>query len=169
MARRDRDLMGGAMDSILGPAAGGGIDVSSVVAGDRRRTGRGQPEQSEQPEQAETRTEARGDGGTDFRQNGKTEERKDGITAGRTEGRTEVRESAPPSPRKDGLTEAEFFDRVRARLEDKRKVEGGNKTTVDMSPDLARRAALYSLDHGKVSTRQVFVELLDAFLAVEGY
>jgi hypothetical protein len=72
-------------------------------------------------------------------------------------------------PEPEPITDENFAEIVRQAIAAKRVLTGGNKTTVDMTPELAKRAAIYSLDHGKVSARQMFVELLDAFLTLEGY
>jgi hypothetical protein len=43
------------------------------------------------------------------------------------------------------------------------------KATVDMSPELSLRAKRYCLEHGNVPVRQLFLELMTAFLDEEGY
>ena len=45
----------------------------------------------------------------------------------------------------------------------------GAKATVDMSPALFHRAKRYCLDHGNVTLRQLFLDLMTAFLDEEGY
>ena len=46
---------------------------------------------------------------------------------------------------------------------------GGVKATVEMPSELSLRAKRYCLDHGNVPVRQVFLELMIAFLEEEGY
>ncbi len=45
----------------------------------------------------------------------------------------------------------------------------GAKATVDMSPALFHRAKRYCLDHGNVTLRQLFLDLMTEFLDEEGY
>lgn len=123
-------------------------------------------------------------GQTDSRPHGQTEgrqpARQDGQPRGRAHEQAEGRDAVSPSmrtailpprtePQEIELTDENMVEFVRQVLASKRTLTGGNKTTVDMSPALARRAAQYSLDHCKVPARSMFVELLDAFLTVEGY
>ena len=46
---------------------------------------------------------------------------------------------------------------------------GGVKATVDMSRELSLRAKRYCLEHGNIPVRQLFLELMTAFLVEEGY
>jgi hypothetical protein len=62
-----------------------------------------------------------------------------------------------------------FLERVREALAQKKTHAGGVKTTVEMTPELNRRAKQYCLDHGNLPVRQVFLELMAAFLDEEEY
>ncbi len=62
-----------------------------------------------------------------------------------------------------------FVPRVRAGLTRKIIHPTGAKATVDMSPALFHRAKRYCLDHGNITLRQVFLDLMTAFLEEEGY
>ncbi|HEX5324218.1 MAG TPA: hypothetical protein VFW40_10555 [Capsulimonadaceae bacterium] len=64
---------------------------------------------------------------------------------------------------------AAFLNRVRGSLNHKILYPSGVKTTVDMSPSLFHRAKKYCLDHGNVTLRQLFLDLMTEFLAEEGY
>jgi len=64
---------------------------------------------------------------------------------------------------------AAFLNRVRSSLNHKILYPSGVKTTVDMSPALFHRAKKYCLDHGNVTLRQLFLDLMTEFLAEEGY
>jgi hypothetical protein len=64
---------------------------------------------------------------------------------------------------------AAFLNRVRTSLNHKILYPSGVKTTVDMSPALFHRAKKYCLDHGNVTIRQLFLDLITEFLAEEGY
>lgn len=64
---------------------------------------------------------------------------------------------------------AAFLNRIRGSLNHKVLYPSGVKTTVDMSPALFHRAKKYCLDHGNVTLRQLFLDLLTEFLAEEGY
>ncbi len=59
--------------------------------------------------------------------------------------------------------------RVQAMLAHKTLHPNGAKATVDMSPALFHRAKRYCLDHGNVTLRQLFLDLMTAFLDEEGY
>ena len=61
------------------------------------------------------------------------------------------------------------LNRVRTSLNHKILYPSGVKTTVDMSPALFHRAKKYCLDHGNVTIRQLFLDLITEFLAEEGY
>jgi hypothetical protein len=143
-------------------------------------------------------TERRNDGGKEGSTEGRKDSREDGqppvnqavSPSAIEEGRQPVIPPAQPSvgtggqesfprarrltikavaPEPETITDENFAEVVRQAIAAKRVLTGGNKTTVDMTPELAKRAAIYSLDHAKVSARQMFVELLDAFLTLEGY
>jgi hypothetical protein len=75
------------------------------------------------------------------------------------------RASAPVLPSASG----ELSAAVRDALTLRRLHSGGTKASVDMSPELSLRLKRYCLDHGNVSSRQVMLELLIAFLDREGY
>lgn len=64
---------------------------------------------------------------------------------------------------------AAFLNRVRGALNHKVLYPSGVKTTVDMSPAVFHRAKKYCLDHGNVTLRQLFLDLLTEYLAEEGY
>ena len=59
--------------------------------------------------------------------------------------------------------------RVHSSLSHKVLHPTGAKATVDMSPALFHRAKRYCLDHGNVTLRQLFLDLMTAFLDEEGY
>ena len=64
---------------------------------------------------------------------------------------------------------AALIARVQALLTQKTLHPNGAKATVDMSPALFHRAKRYCLDHGNVTLRQLFLDLMTAFLDEEGY
>ena len=64
---------------------------------------------------------------------------------------------------------AALIARVHASLAHKMMHPTGAKATVDMSPALFHRAKRYCLDHGNVTLRQLFLDLMTAFLDEEGY
>ena len=64
---------------------------------------------------------------------------------------------------------AALVARVQAMLAQKTLHPNGAKATVDMSPALFHRAKRYCLDHGNVTLRQLFLDLMTAFLDEEGY
>jgi len=64
---------------------------------------------------------------------------------------------------------AAMLARVREMLTHKVLHPTGAKATVDMSPKLFHRAKRYCLDHGNVTLRQLFLDLMTAFLDEEGY
>ena len=91
---------------------------------------------------------------------------------------------APPEPiREDDLVLSQFMTapdpeaersaaliaRVQTMLAHKTLHPNGAKATVDMSPALFHRAKRYCLDHGNVTLRQLFLDLMTAFLDEEGY
>jgi len=73
-----------------------------------------------------------------------------------------------PTPA-DSEKSAALIARVHAALEHKTQHPNGAKATVDMSPALFHRAKRYCLDHGNVTLRQLFLDLMTAFLEEEGY
>lgn len=64
---------------------------------------------------------------------------------------------------------AAFFERVHAALTTKTHHPSGAKVTVDMSTALFHRTKRYCLDHGNVTLRQLFLDLMTEFLSEEGY
>ncbi|MGI4792387.1 MAG: hypothetical protein ACRYFS_26470 [Janthinobacterium lividum] len=64
---------------------------------------------------------------------------------------------------------AALIARVQSMLAHKTLHPNGAKATVDMSPALFHRAKRYCLDHGNVTLRQLFLDLMTAFLDEEGY
>ncbi len=78
-----------------------------------------------------------------------------------------------PAPRPDADPEAEksaaLIARVHSMLAHKTLHPNGAKATVDMSPALFHRSKRYCLDHGNVTLRQLFLDLMTAFLDEEGY
>ena len=76
---------------------------------------------------------------------------------------------APPLPDPDAEKSAALIARVHAMLTHKTLHPNGAKVTVDMSPALFHRAKRYCLDHGNVTLRQLFLDLMTAFLDEEGY
>ena len=100
--------------------------------------------------------------------------RTDGSADGRKQARTpvpagaskQVRKGVPAEP---AVTEEGLVAFVEGRLASREPLIGGVKATVDMSPDLSSRAKRYLADHRGQSTRQILIELFDAFLTVKGY
>ncbi len=86
---------------------------------------------------------------------------------------TDADQSAAPEPHLHTETEAEksaaLIARVQEALSHKTLHPNGAKATVDMSPALFHRAKRYCLDHGNVTLRQLFLDLMTAFLDEEGY
>ena len=82
--------------------------------------------------------------------------------------RNRVSKSASADVSKD-VSELSLEEIVRAALGQKRQHPGGTKASVDMSPELSLRIKRYGLDHGGITSRQLFVELATAFLDREGY
>ncbi len=70
---------------------------------------------------------------------------------------------------KDAEHSAALIARVQTMLAHKTLHPNGAKATVDMSPALFHRAKRYCLDHGNVTLRQLFLDLMTAFLDEEGY
>ncbi len=64
---------------------------------------------------------------------------------------------------------AALIARVHQTLAHRTMHPTGAKATVDMSPALFHRAKRYCLDHGNVTLRQLFLDLMTAFLDEEGY
>ncbi len=81
----------------------------------------------------------------------------------------------PPAPAEPPLTDpdaeksAALLARVHSMLAHKTLHPNGAKATVDMSPALFHRSKRYCLDHGNVTLRQLFLDLMTAFLDEEGY
>ncbi len=84
-------------------------------------------------------------------------------------------ESADPLPVEEDAAALEtertaaFFERVQAALTTKTHHPSGAKVTVDMSTALFHRTKRYCLDHGNVTLRQLFLDLMTEFLSEEGY
>ena len=81
-------------------------------------------------------------------------------------------ESEPPAetpPDPEAEKNAALIARVHESLAHKTMHPTGAKATVDMSPALFHRAKRYCLDHGNVTLRQLFLDLMTAFLDEEGY
>ena len=75
----------------------------------------------------------------------------------------------PPAADPDAEKSAALIARVHSLLAHKTLHPNGAKATVDMSPALFHRAKRYCLDHGNVTLRQLFLDLMTAFLDEEGY
>ncbi len=84
---------------------------------------------------------------------------------------TDADQSAAPGPPDDPEAEksAVLIARVHEALAHKTLHPNGAKATVDMSPALFHRAKRYCLDHGNVTLRQLFLDLMTAYLDEEGY
>ena len=78
-------------------------------------------------------------------------------------------ELAAPAADPAAERSAALMARVQAMLAHKTLHPNGAKATVDMSPALFHRAKRYCLDHGNVTLRQLFLDLMTAFLDEEGY
>ena len=76
---------------------------------------------------------------------------------------------AEPAADPDAEKSAALIARVQSMLAHKTQHPNGAKATVDMSPALFHRAKRYCLDHGNVTLRQLFLDLMTAFLDEEGY
>ena len=74
-----------------------------------------------------------------------------------------------PPPEIESDKSARLIARVHESLAHKVLHPTGAKATVDMSPALFHRAKRYCLDHGNVTLRQLFLDLMTAFLDEEGY
>ncbi len=77
--------------------------------------------------------------------------------------------AAVPASDPEAERSAVLIARVQAMLSQKALHPNGAKATVDMSPALFHRAKRYCLDHGNVTLRQLFLDLMTAFLDEEGY
>ena len=77
--------------------------------------------------------------------------------------------AAVPDTDPDAEKSAALIARVHSLLAHKTLHPNGAKATVDMSPALFHRAKRYCLDHGNVTLRQLFLDLMTAFLDEEGY
>ena len=75
--------------------------------------------------------------------------------------------AAPLDP--EAERSAALMTRIQTLLAVKTLHPNGAKATVDMSPALFHRAKRYCLDHGNVTLRQLFLDLMTAFLDEEGY
>ena len=84
---------------------------------------------------------------------------------------TDAEQSPAPEPLLDPDEEKHIrlIARVHSSLSHKMLHPTGAKATVDMSPALFHRAKRYCLDHGNVTLRQLFLDLMTAFLDEEGY
>ncbi len=69
----------------------------------------------------------------------------------------------------DAEKSAALIARVHSMLAHKTQHPNGAKATVDMSPALFHRSKRYCLDHGNVTLRQLFLDLMTVFLDEEGY
>ena len=125
-------------------------------------------------------TEARTDGLTDLREEARKPVSEEVSTQARQDARKPARAPVLPSARRPareekredadlGVTEAGLVAFVEERLASREPLVGGVKATVDMSPELSSRAKRYLADHRGQSTRQILIELFDAFLTVKGY
>jgi hypothetical protein len=97
-----------------------------------------------------------------------TEIRKSASTQARKEGSAQVRERVSKQASTGVGTQA-LAVQVRDALDRKRNHIGGVKATVDMSPELSKRAKKYCLEHDVSSVRVLCLELLEAFLTEEGF
>ena len=75
----------------------------------------------------------------------------------------------PPIGQPANSHSVHLIARVHESLAHKMLHPTGAKATVDMSPALFHRAKRYCLDHGNVTLRQLFLDLMTAFLDEEGY
>jgi len=80
---------------------------------------------------------------------------------------SEAPAALPPDP--EAEKSAALIARVHESLAHTMMHPTGAKATVDMSPALFHRAKRYCLDHGNVTLRQLFLDLMTAFLDEEGY
>ncbi len=75
----------------------------------------------------------------------------------------------PAAPTEEMLRDTAYLARVREAMSRKVIHPTGAKATVDMEPALFHRAKRYCNEHGNISLRQVFLELLTVYLEEEGY
>jgi hypothetical protein len=97
-----------------------------------------------------------------------TEIRKSVSTQASKEPRKRVSKQLPTHALTE-VTADSLTARVKEALELKRNHQGGVKATVEMSPELSKRAKTYCLEHDFSSVRVLCLELLEAFLAEEGF
>ena len=135
-----------------------------------------QPTFEEQPaEEATTQLPALTEARTPVSAYGRTDVSADGRKQARTPvpagASKQVRKGVPaePAAAEPAVTEEGLVAFVEGRLASREPLIGGVKATVDMSPDLSSRAKRYLADHRGQSTRQILIELFDAFLTVKGY
>ena len=121
-------------------------------------------EEARKPASEEVSTEASPHVSTEARQDARKPARAPVLPSARRPAREEKREDADL-----GVTEAGLVAFVEERLASREPLVGGVKATVDMSPELSSRAKRYLADHRGQSTRQILIELFDAFLTVKGY
>ncbi len=76
---------------------------------------------------------------------------------------------AEPLADPEAVKSVALIARVHESLAHKTMHPTGAKATVDMSPALFHRAKRYCLDHGNVTLRQLFLDLMTAFLDEEEY
>lgn len=76
---------------------------------------------------------------------------------------------ASAAPTEEMLRDIAYLARVREAMSRKVIHPTGAKATVDMEPALFHRAKRYCNEHGNISLRQVFLELLTVYLEEEGY
>ena len=94
----------------------------------------------------------------------------DSVTADSVLADTVILEPEPaPAADPEAERSAALMARVQVLLAHKTLHPNGAKATVDMSPALFHRAKRYCLDHGNVTLRQLFLDLMTAFLDEEGY
>lgn len=100
------------------------------------------------------------------------EVRKQVSTSASPQARKQVSASASkeasPQASTDSSTDA-LTQVLRDALASKRTHSGGVKTTVEMSPELSKRAKKYCLENDVVSLRVLCLELLEGFLTEEGF
>ena len=131
-------------------------------------------EQKDQPVSVDT--ELRNSVSTQVRKPVRTQASTDVLTDASKYASTQARtdlptEGLPQAPAEAATAGGDdpFLDRVREALARRTAHPGGVKATVEMPTDLSLRAKRYCLDHGGVPVRQVFLELMAAFLDAEGY
>ena len=105
---------------------------------------------------------------TEIRKSVSPQARKEGSTDGRKRVSTQASKGVREQARTD-VSAGALAAHVKEALERKKTYPGGVKATVDMSPELSKRAKMYCLEHDVSSVRVLCLELLDAFLAEEGF